>query len=206
MAARCFIELSDEQLATLGRGTELKGPAVHSSFGRNTAIGGSRGVLRGLIGIHDSRASGKAPEPSEAGIVLHYSFELEKDVTTKDAQADDWDRLSEAVSGVVGSHQVIVSMWAVRAKDEIVPATALPIALGDTGVSGFSEIRGVRLAQPDPSDKDNDLYSVVLDKEGNEYFVTASTSIEATGLEEELLRRALDRLKEVAMLAYKEAK
>jgi len=162
--------------------------------------------LRGLIGIHDSRASGKAPEPSEAGIVLHYSFELEKDVTTKDAQADDWDRLSEAVSGVVGSHQVIVSMWAVRAKDEIVPATALPIALGDTGVSGFSEIRGVRLAQPDPSDKDNDLYSVVLDKEGNEYFVTASTSIEATGLEEELLRRALDRLKEVAMLAYKEAK
>ncbi len=187
---RCSVDLTEAQLEGLRRASQFEGNAVHATFRQNVQIADAACGFRGTIGVHDNRNL-RVLEEGETGIGLHYSYDLERDVKHKDAKADNWDRLSKAVSDVLGTQEMLVTMISLFDEKQIIPGTALPIPLGESGVSGFSEIRGVRLVQPDPADKNNELYSVVLDKH--------ATS-------EDLLRRGLQRANDVATLAYKESR
>ncbi len=199
------MDLTDANLATIKERSPFAGDEAHYTFRSSVEISESQCELRGLIGVHHVPAT-PGENARDAATVLHYAFELGKDAAAEDKQDDDWQRCSDVVATVVGTHQVTASMWAEFSANQIVPATALPIPLGESGVSGFAEIRGVRLVQPDSNDRSVELYSVVLDKIRNGFGMSVTTSIESTGLDVEVLRRALDRLNDVAALAYKEVR
>lgn len=204
VAVRAFVDLSEAQVDAIRAAVRFDGEDSLAAFRENVTIGDVHCGFAGHIGVHDLRGVSSETEKDECALTLHYSFELEIGIRYKAKRGDRWESLSNAAADLLATaHPVSVTLSCVFPEDEIVPATALPIALGKSGVSGFSEIRGVRLAQPDPSDPSLDLYSVIVDRDQRHYYLTAATLIEAS-LNAELLTRALDRLRDVAALAYQE--
>ncbi len=202
VSAEAYLEISEADYNAIRQQTAIKETEGHGSIGDEVVIAGTPLALRGLIGVHDYRESKDVAQITQTGFICHYSIELEGDVTAY-KENEGWDKLSDALSNTIPKHASHVRLQQFFAPGKVVPATSLPIPLGEAGVSGFTEIRGVRLAQSDPESK-KQLYSVILELTGDGgYSMNTMTFIESR-VDGDLLTKAISRLAEISGLAYKE--
>lgn len=171
----------------------------HASFRQEVQFAGGKAEFRGVIGIHRVQATAEGDlfqtEPQEKHWI-HFQLDLLTGVRPRPHKGDSWDELAHAVSRVLNARPIRVSAFWSLPRDRVTFAVTLPIELG-YDIPGFSEIRGVRLAQPDPDNPDDDLYSLILNHSGKSATVQISASFEST-FSHDLLTKALDRATAVA--------
>jgi len=175
--------------------------AIHSYLRQTVQAEGQAFVINGLMGIHDFRSQPPPEAASEdyTGLYLHYHLRLRRGRAT-DATTPDWAATTGAVSGVIGTNTAEVELLLDHPVGGVVPAVALPIAVKEADVPGFSEIRGVRLAKTAP-DGTEELYSVVIDRVGDVYRARAETRVQLP-LDEQIFTSAYERTRSIAELAF----
>ena len=201
VSASAYVEVTEADFIAIRKQAGFNKPDADAHFGSDVVVGGTTLALDASVGVHDYRRDEDFEELTETGFIVHYSLELEAGIQA--GKTDDvWGKLSDAVANVVAKHECRVRLQQFLPPGKIVPATSLPIQLGES-VSGFTEIRGVRLAQPD-TDTKKELYAVILQltSDGG-YSMSTLTGIESR-LDGELLTKAINRLAEISGLVYKE--
>ena len=173
---------------------------------RTTERDGHQFSLAAVVGIHDYGADlefqqAKAADAALTGFDLHYGFRLRRGTGRADKTDAGWDEVIAAVRRMHGTHSVDVVLYQRHETSTVVPAVALPIAVKETDVPGFSEIRGVRLVKAAPEAGTEELYSVTIDRAGDQYHARIATSIELP-LDEEMLVAAHERARSIADLAF----
>jgi len=199
---------SAEDYEKIRRDAGISKKNQHVGFTQTVDLAGRSAELRGTIGVHDLRgieaeldlAAGEPP-PTDAWV--HYALSVELTSKPEETTEGDWDAAYVAVRNLLPERvpmSVILRMSVPSGK--IDPAVSLPISLGKTAVSGFSEIRGVRLAEADPDDPDEELYSLIIDQSGDTTSIQVFASVE-TPCDEHVLLTALDRALAVTELAIR---
>ncbi len=202
VSADAYLEITEATYTAIREQAGFKKADAHGGYGDEVSVAGTPLALRGSIGIHDYRANKDVAQVTKSGFFAHYTLELEAGIKVQ-KNAEGWDKLSDAVANALPKHTCRVRLQQFIPTGRVAPATSLPIPLGEA-ISGFTEIRGVRLAQPDPADPKKELYSVILQLTGDGgYGISTLTFIESR-LDGDLLTRALNRLAEISGLAYKE--
>ncbi len=145
------VELSEESLASV---VQLCEGRNHFRFG----LPASQGALVVTIGVHVGDRLGEDEAPW-----MHYSMNWDPTV--------EFDRpekllarkaILARLTEIVPRHPLdLVAQF--EAPNYEAFSFPLPIDVGPLGVSGFSQIRGARLAQADEGDPQRELYSVILD-------------------------------------------
>lgn len=108
-----------------------------------------------------------------------------------------WPDAIEQAAKVLGVESFNISRRQICSVDEFDAAIPLPLPF-DT--RGFDEIAGVRLAKNADSEADPPLYSAILDRHSDQYFLSVMTTIRAS-ISPGLLVDAWERLDAIASLA-----
>jgi hypothetical protein len=201
--ASAYLEITESEYNAIRDQVGFKKTDAHGWLSGEVPVAGTALALKGSMGVHDYRGEKDVAEMTTTGFVAHYTVELEAGLTV-DKEEEGWAKLSDALAKVLKKHTSSIRLQQFFAPGKVVPATSLPIQLGEAGISGFAEIRGVRLVQPDPSDTKNALYSVILDLTSDGGHAVGTTTVIESRLDEELLTKAITRLAEISGFAYKE--
>jgi len=199
IAIRSTYDLSEAESraldATVGR-SEL-----HTTFREYVPFTGRTAEIRGLIGVHRSR--GVQEElfhgPAAHRRWVHTDLTFTQGVLPANPKRQRWDEAYEALLEAAGPQPGDVDVfWSLpRARTAFKVALPIPL-LGD--IPGFSEIQGVRLVQPDPSNLAAELYSVILNHQFDRATVQVRFGIDVH-LGRDVLSRALDKAISIASLA-----
>jgi hypothetical protein len=164
-------------------------------FGRGAA------EVRALIGIHEPKAIqgvdlfGHEPRPHW----VHFSVDFVAGIQGRENRTCAWAAVYEALCTILSSRALNVTAFWSLPRSSFTFAVALPIPLqGD--IPGFTDIRGVRLAEPDPDNPGSDLYSLILDHYETSASVQVRTTLEDM-LSTDLLQKATDRALSIVGLA-----
>jgi hypothetical protein len=186
------IRLADEEEQKQGL-RDLAGDGLHLWYSTGKDVLGRTGELNIKVGVH-------VDDP--AGSWTHVAVELEDDDRPRERQPDNWQAVLGRVDAMLGpTAEWDCMVRLIMPKASVATAVDLPIGLDDTS-TGFAEIRGVRLVQPDTTAARAELYSVVLDQ------FHESTSVTATfagifRFNEGLLADVFERGMEIIRLAAK---
>lgn len=164
----------------------------HASIFRPVTFLGVAGQLECVVGIH----------PREPGTAwAHWHLRVDVDRRPKEVESANSEQILRALASAIGPISARVSLYWRHNLTNAVPVVDLPITTAD--VVGFSEIRGVRLAQLDKATGE-ELFSMILDYHG-EGELTASVAGEfETELDERVLLRGVERAFEIAELGLEE--
>lgn len=166
--------ISPEQFATLGTSFPGGVDGRHAEFREPVTIGGQEAELSGVLGIHNNVGEAGAGRPW-----VHYNVRLRRRRTRASTQNEEgWTQLCDAILRVLGSHSAKVVVSLEIPTDSATPAVSLPIKLSPSEVTGFSEIRGVRLVQVDPAKPESSLYSAIVQQSSSSVSVHAISAAE----------------------------
>jgi len=201
LTLRATLDLDANSLSALRDALAEELPA-HSSFRHETSFCGEQAELSGLIGIHKREGEGQSElfdGPTSPGWI-HYNLRLATTSRPRNTASSTWDRFAGCVANTLRSHVVQVNANWFLPSNHTTLGVALPIALGSSELPGFKEIRGVRLSQPDPDSKNEELYSLILDQARDETIVQVRSSIESV-LDDHIMDNALARCISIVELA-----
>ena len=156
--------------------------------------------LRVSLGIHG---------PENGVRRVHYRFahsETRLFTWEEDEDTANLEKILPVLASASIAHVTDISLAVVVNDPDEEFVFPLPIDLNGSPVSGFTQIKGVRLAQLDPDDPTQELYSAILDLgDGPEAKGSASiyTTIEAP-FQTSLLTVALERAIPVIMLTLQQ--
>lgn len=142
-------------------------------------------ALFGFLGVHVP--DHQIDEPSG----LHYELIVQVGRTVKENRGpENWQDILERLRDEVPQHQIdTVTRFRVAGLEKF--RFPLPMPLDETGLSGFSELRGARLVELDKN-TEKELYSVIIDGTPREARVTVFASLDGT-LHAEIFPEALKR-------------
>lgn len=173
----------------------------HHTIREQVEFAGKTAEVRALIGIHGPRPQQETDLFEDASRThwIHFSLDFTAGIRPRNNQSQMWAVAYEALRNTVSSRVFDVNAFWSFPKDSSTFAVALPILLqGD--IPGFTEIRGVRLSEPDPDDPTGELYSLILDHYGNSASAQVRTTLDSD-LSGDLLKKAMDRAIAIVRLA-----
>ena len=199
VSAEADLTVTEAEIKTLRSAVDLE---EEDHFIYRTNIG-EEGSVVGLVGIHDYGIADETEVDPTAHIRVHFSIGYRAGLTFRAEKATPgW---SEALD-LINEHlsERLIEVEAFLRVDEGAERFAFPVPmdLAETGIAGFTELRGARLVKSDPEEPEKELYSVILDSFGGTSPANVSVSawIEA-GVDENLLPNALQRCSSVLELA-----
>jgi hypothetical protein len=170
---------------------------VHVTHRKRITIGSRSGELSSVIGVHDDPRDSK---PND--VYLHGHVRVERRTKRSELEAPDaaWSAAVKLLCAQMGTRAAAVTMRLRIPLQGAITAVQLPIAVGRGEVTGFSEIRGVQLSQPDPEDPKKTLYSAILQRTEDRLNVDVLTTA-AVMLDSATLEFAFGKAMSVARLA-----
>lgn len=165
---------------------------AHTFFRTPTTLDGQPAELSGVLGIHTH------PTDDSEAPTGHLEVTVRTDQHPAERRDDTMDRLLRTYSELVGKSTFWIGGYWRFPKERAIFAIDLPIPLDPQEVAGFTEIRGVRLAQrEDPEGPD--LYSIILDKLKDGLSAQVSVEFDSQ-LDEDLISRGVKKVLEIANL------
>lgn len=213
LTVRVELELAADEYERIRKDLGSEEKHLHARFASEVKLlDGEAGKLTGLIGLHDLRETREREEEKEEhkhekeepypDAWLVYELVLKWPCEARQALDDRWTALYSAIVKAFPEKpvwRIFLSLFLPASK--VLPFVNVPIPLAESEISGFSEIRGVRVVQPDPEDAENELYSVILDHRGELMAIRVEAPLEA-GCDESILSVAFERALSIAKLAF----
>jgi hypothetical protein len=126
-------------------------------------VGSADGEISAVIGVHQEQQTTDGSPDSYAH--AHVRLQCRAGRAERIPKDEQWQSFVETLHDLIGESPAAVNLRLLVPREGTVTAVQLPIPFGHE-ISGFSQIRGVQLAEPDPDDKDKVLYSVILQLAG----------------------------------------
>jgi hypothetical protein len=169
---------------------------VHVKHRHRAALGTRDGELSAILGVHEDARRGL---PNDLFLHGHVRFERRTPRPAIRVSDAEWRAVVDLLHGLMGARPAEVNLR-LNLPQDTVAALQLPIDLRRSEVAGFSEIRGVQLAQLDAEDADRVLYSAILQRTPSGLAVDVQTPA-AIVLDHNALVEAFQRAMSVARLA-----
>jgi hypothetical protein len=164
--------ITGEQFNAIAADTALPEPEMVARFHQRLRSGSLDLMLRAHLQV-DEHAD------SDVKFSMHWRIGIEpSEPHVQEAVGKHWSTLYPSVVKHIGPIVNSVSLRFHLPAHGAITAIKLPVNLAPADVSGFSQVRGVRLVQMESADQEVELYSVVLDNHEDMVLVDARVPVE----------------------------
>lgn len=196
LSAELLLDAGETEVFRSAWGESTKARAVHSfPIGDPSEGFRVRCVFSLVDAANDPDLSDE--DRTEYSLSVSYLVEMRRAPSTK-PDRDSWDRFASAMR-LIGRQPVDVEMR-LRIVGPSESLINLPISLSASDFPGFSQIRGIQLAQVSDDDPSETLYSVVI-QNYNDGLSTVTSAPALAILDNTALASAFERASDILRLA-----